>query len=108
MKAVTHVAVLCALLCTSLFMSVDAKEQSDSAVEVRKQTANSGSQTIMETPKTRKAESEQHLTDAMNTTRKQSRPAGPRDSYGVQVPEPIPGQRTNGSTETMRAADKKH
>lgn len=108
MKAVMHVAVVSALLCTSLSTSVDATEQRDSAVEVRKQTANSGSQTIMKTPKTRKAESEQHVTDATNTTRNQSRPAGPRDSYGVQVPEPIPGQGTNGSTQTMRAADKKH
>ena len=104
MKAVIHAAVVCALSCTSVY----AQDQAGNGVEVKKQTANSGAQTVVETPKTRKAESEQHLTDGMNTKRNQKPPSGPRDSYGVPVPKPVEGQGTNGSTETMRAADKKH
>ena len=104
MKAVMHVAVVSALLGTSAF----AQEHSGGGVEVKKQTANSGAQTVVETPETRKAESEQRLTDGMNTNRNQRPQSGPRDSYGVPVPKPIAGQGTNGSTETMRAADKKH
>jgi len=104
MKAVMHVAVVSVLLCTSAY----AQEQAGGGGEVKKQTANSGGQTVVETPKTRKAESEQRLTDGMNTNRNQRRPSGPRDSYGVPVPKPIKGQGTNGSSDTMRAADKKH
>lgn len=108
MKAVMYVAVVCALLWTSLNTSADAQDHTGGGVQVKKQTANSGAQTVVETPKTRKAESEERLTDGMNTNRNQKPLSGPRDSYGVPVPKPIPGQGTNGSTETMRAADKKH
>lgn len=103
MKIVMHAAVVCALLCTSVYA-----QETGNGVEVKKQTANSGAQTVVETPKTREAESEQHLTDGMNTKRNQKPPSGPRDSYGVPVPKPVEGQGTNSSTETMRAADKKH
>jgi hypothetical protein len=108
MKAVMHVALVSALLCTSMYVSVYAQEQSSRGVQIKKQTADSAPQTVVETPKTRKAERKQHLTDGTNTTRNQKPASGPRDSYGVPVPEPIQGQGTNGSTDTMRAADKKH
>lgn len=104
MKAVMHVAMVSALLCTSAY----AQQQMGDGVKVKKQTANSASQTVVETPKTRKVESQQHVTDAMNTNRNQKPPEGPRDSYGVPVPKPPAGQGTNGSTDAMRAADKKH
>jgi hypothetical protein len=99
-------SLLIGLLVCSLPLLAYGQEEAGHTAEVKKQTANSAPQTVVETPATRKKEANEHLTDGLNTTGDRNK--GPRDAYGTPRPEPLKGQGTNTSTETMRAADKKH
>jgi hypothetical protein len=104
MKLTASVVLIGLLVSTASF----AQSSGDKGVEVKKQTANSGPQKVVETPATRKKEADQKWTDGVNTKRHPSTDTRPRDEYGVPVPQPISGQGTNSSTDAMRAADKKH
>ena len=92
-------------LALSMPLTAFAQDDAGKGVEVKKQTANSGAQTVVETPATRRREANEHITDPV-TTRKGSGDPRPRDAYGTPVPKPIKGQGTNSSTDAMRAADK--
>jgi|GEM_PF-4808067 len=98
------VAAAFALACTGVY----AQAQDGKGIEVKKQTAASSPQTVVETPRSRDEEKEHHVLDATNTKRYPTDHSLPRDGYGVPVPQPPPGQGTNSSTDAMRAADKKH
>lgn len=84
-----------------------AQDHAEGSTTVKTQTANTAPQTVVETPKTRKAKAEQRVTDGTNTHRGSGDPRR-RDEYGTPRPEPINGQGTNSSSDAMRAADKAH
>src|SRR3954471_3408195 len=99
-------SLLVGLLVCSLPLMAYGQDEAGHPADVKKQTANSAPQTVVETPATRKKEANEHLTGGLNKTRAKNQE--PRAAYGTPRPEPLKGQGTNTSTETMRAADKKH
>jgi hypothetical protein len=104
MKATMHATVIAlALACTS----AHGQQRADEQTEVKKQTANSAPQTVIETPTTRERERQQRLTDGLNTKRAAPDPRQ-KDEYGTPKPDTPPGQGTNSSTDAVRAADAKH
>jgi len=104
MKLIVAIAFAAASLSSFTY----AQTRGQQGVEVKKQTANSGPQKVIETPATRKKEEKQKWTDGMNTKRYPTTDHRPRDEYGAPVPNPPEGQGTNSATDAMRAADKKH
>ncbi|QWT22382.1 hypothetical protein KPL74_10370 [Bacillus sp. NP157] len=84
----------------------DASRSQDTPIETKTQTANTGRQTVHETPRSVEHGKQQHWSDAMNTQGQKD----PRrkDEYGTPVPEAPKGQGTNSSTDAQRAADVKH
>lgn len=95
------------LIVLSAPMLAFAQDRPGKPVEVKRQTANSAPQKVVETPETRQNEANQHLTDGLNTKKGSGDPRD-RDEYGTPRPDPVKGQGTDSSTDAMRAADKKH
>lgn len=98
--------LIAGLIALSAPMMAVAQDDSGKPVEVRKQTANTAPQKVVETPQTRKNAANQHLSDGLNTKKGSGDPRE-RDEFGTPRPESLKGQGTNSSSDAMRAADKK-
>jgi len=83
-----------------------AQTRADESAQIKTQTVAGHPQKVVETPKTKRAEAAQELTDPVNTKKGSGDPRR-RDAFGTPVPEPLKGQGTNVSSDAVRAADKK-